>query len=65
MPLTTRFLFEVVLEAKIDPCVIDKFRLRITKTRTLSRAQRGAAPRVKIKSKSKAKALIADLRVTQ
>jgi len=25
MPLTTRFLFEVMPESKINPCLIDKF----------------------------------------
>jgi hypothetical protein len=56
MPLTTRFLFEVMLEAKIDPCVIDKIRLRINQNPHPLKITKGAAPRVKKrKTGSKAK----------
>ena len=55
MPLTTRFLFEVMLESKIDPCTIDKFGLHRDQNPHPLKITKDAPPRVKNKTNGKSK----------
>jgi hypothetical protein len=80
MPLTTRFLFAVMLESKSDPfsrstddiwltCVFVKIWVTQSQNPHPLKIAKGAAPRVKIKNKiknkSKSKAFIVDVWVRQ
>jgi ribosomal protein S30 len=55
MPLTTRFLFEVMPESKIDPCAIDKFGLHRDQNPHPLKITKDAPPRVKNKTNGNSK----------